>query len=72
MVIKAFPPATEHHLSTSLGMAFSQATNLYDKPKYMISVGGEGGEKKRKIRSVPETSIFTYNICNALSFVGMS
>lgn len=47
MVIKAFPPATDHQLSTSLGMAFSQATNLYDKPKYMISVGGGGwGEKK--------------------------
>lgn len=67
MVIKAFPPATEHQLSTSLGMAFSQATNLYDKPKYMIS-GGWG----REIRSVPETSIFTYNICNALFSVGMS
>lgn len=49
MVIKAFPPATDHQLSTSLGMAFSQATNLYDKPKYMISVGGEGGEKKGKL-----------------------
>ena len=45
MVIKAFPPATDHQLSTSLGIAFSQATNLYDKPKYMISRGG-GGEKK--------------------------
>ena len=49
MVITAFPPATEHQLPTSLGMAFSQATNLYYKPKYMIS------GKKRKIRSVPET-----------------
>lgn len=43
MVVKTFPPASEHQQPTSLGMAFPQATNLYSKPKYTTF-----GKKKRK------------------------